>query len=320
MVGDRLMGQLEGDNLMLFLASLLLSKVLLFPLPSTLSKLIAADLSFSTFMTVLVIFLIVLAGIAVAMLAFKVILELWALCGHLSKRWEQIRSEYWRILMTTLVRVILIVYGTWALYCLFQFRDGDSWAAAILAAVTLTIFTALLAIFTIRIFYLASRARRLQGGVDELYEHEPWVKKYGFFYDQFKSRLWWFFVPIIIMSLVRAFLLVFAAGSGLVQAVGILAAEGIFLFLLFWRRPYDGRGANVVNAMIAVTRVLSIICILVFVEELGRQLPLSPWRLMNRDLSNDTNDFGSCVDCCAIDIDRRTGDFNGHWRNCILHA
>ena len=220
-------------------------------------------------MTVLVIFLIVLAGVAVVMLAFKVVLELWALRGHLSKRWERIRSEYWRILITTLVRIILLVYGTWALYCLFQFRDGDSWAAAIIAAVTLAIFTTILAVFTIRIFYLASKAKKLQGSVDELYEHEPWVKKYGFFYDQYKSRLWWFFVPIIIMSLVRAFLLVFAAGSGLVQAFGILAAEGIFLFVLFWRRPYDGRWANVVNAMIAVTRVISIICIVVFVQELG---------------------------------------------------
>jgi hypothetical protein len=94
------------------------------------------------------------------------------------------------------------------------------------------------------------------------------MKKYGFFYDQFKSRLWWFFVPIIIMSLVRAFLIVFG-GSGMVQAIGILAAEGIFLLLLFWRRPYDGRGANVINAMIAVVRVLSIVCILIFVQELG---------------------------------------------------
>jgi len=41
------------------------------------------------------------------------------------------------------------------------------------------------------------------------------------------------------------------------------------LVLLFWRRPYDGRGANVINAMIAVVRVMSIVCILVFVEELG---------------------------------------------------
>ena len=225
-------------------------------------------LTFSTFMTVLLIFLLVLAGVAVVMLLFKLILELWAMCGHLSKRFESIRVEYWRILFTTIVRIILIVYGTWALYCLWQFRAGDSWAASLLAAVTLAVFTGLLAFFTIRIFSLAAKAKKL-GGVDELYEHEPWMKKYGFFYDQFKSPLWWFFVPIIILSLVRAILLVFGSGSQMVQAVGILAAEGIFLIVLFWRRPYDGRGANVVNAMIAIVRVLSIVCILIFVQELG---------------------------------------------------
>jgi Transient receptor potential (TRP) ion channel len=220
-------------------------------------------------MTVLLIFLMILAAVAVAMLAFRLILELWRRCGHLSKRSEQIRSEYWRIIMVTMVRIILIVFGTWALYCFFQFREGDSWAAMLLAAVTLAIFSGIIIFFTIRIFYLASKAQKLQGGVDELYEHQPWMKKYGFFYNQFKSPLWWFFVPIITMSVIRAFFLVFAAKSGLIQAIGILSAEGIFLFVLFWRRPYDGRGANVVNAMIAITRVLSIVCILIFVQELG---------------------------------------------------
>jgi hypothetical protein len=220
-------------------------------------------------MTVLLILLMILAAVAVAMLAFKLILELWGRCGRLSKRSEQIRSEYWRITIVTIVRIILIVFGTWALFCFFQFREGDSWAAMLLAAITLAIFSGIIIFFTIRIFYLASKARKLQAGVDHLYEHEPWMKKYGFFYNQFKSPLWWFFVPIITMSVIRAFFLVFAARSGLIQAIGILSAEGIFLFLLFWRRPYDGRGANVVNAMIAVTRVLSIVCILVFVQELG---------------------------------------------------
>lgn len=224
-------------------------------------------------MTVLLIFLILLAGVAFLMLLFKLILELWAMCGHLSQRFETIRAEYWRILGTTIVRIILIVYGTWALYCLWQFRAGDSWAASLLAGVTLAVFTGILAFFTIRIFYLAWKAKKLEGGVDELYEHEPWMKKYGFFYDQFKSPLWWFFVPIIIMSLVRAVLLVFGSSSPLFQTVGILAAEGIFLMVLFWRRPFDGRGANVVNAMIAVVRVLSIVCILIFVQELGIQSP-----------------------------------------------
>jgi Transient receptor potential (TRP) ion channel len=211
----------------------------------------------------------VIAAIIVAMLLFKVILELWARCGHLSPRFETMRTDYWRVIWTTMVRIILIVYGTWALYCLFQFRDGDSWAAAVIAGITLGLFTGILIFFTVRIFYLASKARKLDGGLDELYEHEPWMRKYGYFYDQFKSRLFWFFVPILILSLVRSVFLVFGAGSGMVQAIGILAAEGIFLFVLFWRRPYDGRGANVVNALIAVVRVLSIVCILIFVQELG---------------------------------------------------
>lgn len=269
-------------------------------------------------MTVLTIFLMVLAGVAIAMLLFKLVLELWARCGHLSKRMDQIRTEYWRILIITLVRIILIVYGTWALYCLFQFREGDSWAASLLAAVTLAIFTVIIIFFTARIFYLAAKARKLQGGVDELYEHEPWMKKYGFFYNQFKSPLWWFFVPIITMSLVRAFLLVFAAGSGLVQAIGILAAEGIFLFVLFWRRPYDGRGANVVNALIGVTRVLSIVCILVFVQELGT--PVLHARLTSRHLTDDANRSRSGVDCCSIDVDSRTRHPHRDWRSRFVHA
>lgn len=223
----------------------------------------------STFMTVLLVFMMVLAVVAVAMLLFKLILELWALCGHLSKRFERIRSDYWLILSTTIVRIILIVYGVWALYCLWQFHSGDSWAASLLAAVTLGIFTAVLAFFTIRIFYLAYKAKKLEGGIDELYEHEPWMRKYGFFYDQFKSNFWWFFLPILLMGFIRACFIVFAGKNGLVQAVGILSAEGVFLVLLFWRRPYDGRMSNVVNAMIGVVRVLSIACILVFVDQLG---------------------------------------------------
>jgi hypothetical protein len=227
-------------------------------------------------MTVLLIFLVVLGAVAVSMLFVKLVLELWSLCGHLGPRAESIRKNYWRILFSTIVRIVLLVYGTWVLYCLYQFRSGDSWAAALLAGLTLGVFTGILIFFTIRIFYLAAKARKLEGGVDELYEHKPWMRKYGFFYDQFKSKMWWFFVPVLVYVLIRAVVIVFGAGNGLIQAIGVLTTEGIFLALLFWRRPYDGTKANVVNAMIAVVRVLSIGCILIFVEELGMSLQMTP--------------------------------------------
>lgn len=266
-------------------------------------------------MTVLLIFMIVLAAVACGMLLVKLVLELWALCTPLSKRFENLRKNYWLILSTTIVRIVLIVYGTWALYCLYQFKTGDSWAAAVLAGVTLAIFTAVLGFFTFRIIYLASKAKK-KGGVEELYEHKPWMRKYGFFYDQFKSKLWWFFVPILIVSLVRAVFLVFGAGNGMVQAIGILALEGLFLILLFWRRPYDGRGANVVNAMIAVTRVLSIVCILVFVEQMG--ITFSEIDLTNRYLTNNSDNYRGRTNRDSINSDHHPCGFNPRQRNCLL--
>lgn len=41
------------------------------------------------------------------------------------------------------------------------------------------------------------------------------------------------------------------------------------LILLIWNRPYVRRSGNILNIVIQVIRVLSVLCILVFVEELG---------------------------------------------------
>jgi len=41
------------------------------------------------------------------------------------------------------------------------------------------------------------------------------------------------------------------------------------LGLLLWSRPFERKSGNVINIFIQVVRVLSVVCILVFVEELG---------------------------------------------------
>lgn len=43
----------------------------------------------------------------------------------------------------------------------------------------------------------------------------------------------------------------------------------LVLALLIWNRPYERKSGNVINIFIQVVRALSVICILVFVEELG---------------------------------------------------
>ena len=223
----------------------------------------------NTFMTVLLIFAVVVAAIVVGILLFKVILEAWALFASFPKSLATFRKEYWRVMFQTITNLILLLYGVWTLYCIFQFTHGDSWAAKLLAGLTLGVFTALLAWYTISIFRVAQRLKKTEGDSSALYENKETWKKYKLFYESYKAGYWWLFVPAIVYMFAKGCVLASADGHGLVQTAGQLIIEALMLALLLWSRPYNRRSGNWINIVIQVVRVLSVCCILVFVEELG---------------------------------------------------
>lgn len=223
----------------------------------------------NTFMTVLLIFAIVIAAIAVGILLLKVILELWALYGNFPKKLRNFRNDYWGLLGRTITNLILVLYGIWVLYCVYQFSSGDSWAAKALAAVTLAIFTAVLVFFVLRIFTLARRYKKADGDAYGLYENKETWRKYSLFYDNYKKDYWWLFVPLIVYMFAKGCILAAGNGHGLVQSAGQLIVEALLLILLLWYRPYVTKSSQWINITIQVVRVLSVVCVLVFVQELG---------------------------------------------------
>ncbi|KAF2819594.1 TRP-domain-containing protein [Ophiobolus disseminans] len=223
----------------------------------------------NAFMTVLLIFAIVLAAITVGILLFKVILETWALFGNFPKRLTSFRKRYWWTLAKTITNLILLLYGVWVLYCVYQFKDGDSWAAKTLAGVTLAAFTAVLAFFTWKIWSIASKFKKLEGNPGALYDNKEVWRKYSIFYENYKKSYWWLFIPAIIFMFARGCVIAGANGHGLAQAAGQLIVEAMLLIVLLWSRPYSLKSGNWINIVIQVVRVLSVVCILVFVEELG---------------------------------------------------
>ncbi|KAL9080989.1 MAG: hypothetical protein Q9157_000399 [Trypethelium eluteriae] len=223
----------------------------------------------NTFMTVLLIFAIVIAGITVGILLFKVILETWALFGSFPKKLQGFRKRYWWLLAKTITNLILLLYGTWTLYCVYQFTNGDSWAAKVLAGVTLAAFTAILAFFTWRIWSLAHKFRRAEGDTSALFDDKETWRKYSLFYENYKRGYWWLFVPAIVYMFARGCVIAGGDGHGLAQSVGQLVIESLMLILLLWSRPYSLKSGNWINIVIQVVRILSVVCILVFVEELG---------------------------------------------------
>lgn len=223
----------------------------------------------NAFMTVLLIFAIVLAAITVGILLFKVILETWALFGSFPKRLTGFRKRYWWTLAKTITNLILLLYGVWVLYCVYQFKNGDSWAAKVLAGVTLGAFTAVLAFFTWKIWHTARKFKKLEGDPSGLYDNKDVWRKYSIFYENYKKSYWWIFIPAIVFMFARGCVIAGADGHGLVQAAGQLIVEALLMIVLLWSRPYSLKSGNWINIVIQVVRVLSVICILVFVQELG---------------------------------------------------
>ena len=238
----------------------------------------------NTFMTVLLIFAIVIAAITVGILLLKVVLEGWALFASFPKRLTSFRKRYWLTLGKTITNLILLLYGVWTLYCIFQFTHGDSWAAKLLAAVTLGIFTAILLGFTIRIIMVVNKFKRLDGDVAALYENKDTWVKYSIFYDNYKQGYWWLFMPAIAYMFAKGCVLAAGDGHGLSQTVGQLIIESLFFILLLWSRPFATTAGNWINIIIQIVRVLSVVCILVFVVSNH----IHTWRLIRIPRTNFT--------------------------------
>jgi hypothetical protein len=133
----------------------------------------------------------------------------------------------------------------------------------------LFLFTAVLAFFAWKIWSTARKLKRLEGDIGGLYEDKSIWVKYSLFYESYRRDYWWIFVPTIIYMFAKGCVLAAADGHGMVQTIAQLVVEGVMLILLLWSRPYERRSGNIINITIQVVRVLSVVCILVFVEEFG---------------------------------------------------
>ena len=182
------------------------------------------------FMTVLLVAAIVIVAIVVGILLVKAILEGWALFGNFPKSMMGFRKHYWMTMARTIVNLVLVLYGVWVLYCIFQFTNGDSWAAQALAGVTLALFTGVLAYFMLMIFKTARELKKTDGDTSGLYDDKATWLKFSIFYDSYKKDTWWLFVPVILYMLAKGIILAGLNGKGMPQAIAQLCLEALSKF------------------------------------------------------------------------------------------
>lgn len=220
--------------------------------------------STNTFMTLLIWFAIIVGICIAGILAVKLILEVWSLKGNRKNKFEGFRKRYHLFLASTLVRLVIIFYGLWVLYCFYQFKIGDSWGALLLAGLVFGITTIVLIGFTIRIIWIAHVASKQKGGLEYLFKHKPWIRKYGLFYDQFKIKYWWCFIPSLMASFGRNAFIALGYGNGMVQIIGQLVIDLLLTMLFIACMPFNTKMGNGINIAIQVVRVISLALLLTF--------------------------------------------------------
>lgn len=89
------------------------------------------------------------------------------------------------------------------------------------------------------------------------------------FYDNYKRGYWWLFMPAIIYMFAKGCVIAAGNGHGLAQTAGQLIVEALMFILVLGTRPFASPAGNWINVMVQTVRVMSVVCILVFVEELG---------------------------------------------------
>lgn len=223
------------------------------------------------FITALLIVTIVIGSVVTGILLVKVILEAWSLYGKFPESLTGFRKHYWRSIARTITTLILLLYGIWVLYCVFQFTLSDSWAAKVLAGLSLGIFTGVLIFFGYKIWSTAHRLKSQHGDASRLYEDKQNWLKYSMFYEAYKKSYWWLFIPVILYTFVKGCLVAAGDGHGMAQTVISFIVELAMLALLVFTRPFERRSSNIINIFIAIVRVLSVICVFVFVEEFNVQ-------------------------------------------------
>ncbi|KAI1332686.1 hypothetical protein F5Y16DRAFT_356238 [Xylariaceae sp. FL0255] len=221
------------------------------------TNLFLTGLFFYCFFVVLTI-----AGVA----AFKFYCEFAA-----KKRWMkpdsflEFRNGWLTILKGILFRLTLIGYPQISILCLWEFTQNDSPAEIVLAIFFLIGMTVTLGWAAIKVVRIARRSVAMHRNPAYILFSDPQaLNKWGFLYIQFRASAYYFVIPVLAYTLVKAFFLGLAQKSGTAQAVGFLIVEAAALICVSVLRPWMDKSTNSFNIAIHAVNFVNAIFILIF--------------------------------------------------------
>ncbi|KAI1336061.1 calcium-related spray protein [Xylariaceae sp. FL0016] len=220
------------------------------------------------FLTGIVFFYIFFLLTTLCVLAFKGFCELAA-----KNKWIKgdtfldFRNGWKTVLKGILFRITLIGHPPITILCLWEFTQNDSPAEMVLAVFFLIGVNAALGFAAYKVIRIAHRSVSLHRNPAYILFSDPQtLNKWGFLYIQFRASAYYFIIPVLIYTIIKAFFISFAQSSGIVQAIGLLIVEAGALIGAVVLRPWMDKKTNSFNIAICVVNFINAIFLLIFTD------------------------------------------------------
>ncbi|KAH7148561.1 hypothetical protein EDB81DRAFT_466937 [Dactylonectria macrodidyma] len=223
------------------------------------------------FMTGLTFFCVVVAITILAILAFKGICELLVKQKMMSSdKFLEFRNGWLTVLKGILFRLTLIGFPQMAILCLWEFTQVDSAAEVVLAVFFFFGMAATLGWGAFKVIRIARRSVAMHRNPAYILFSDPQaLNKWGFLYVQFRASAYYFIVPVLCYTLVKACFVAFSQAASVAQAIGFIIIEAAALIGASVLRPWMDKSTNSFNIAICVINFLNAIFLLVFSNVFG---------------------------------------------------
>ncbi|EGU87028.1 hypothetical protein FOPG_02872 [Fusarium oxysporum f. sp. conglutinans race 2 54008] len=223
------------------------------------------------FMTGLTFFCIFVVITCLAIAAFKGVCELCVRQKWMAPdKFLEFRNGWMTVLKGILFRLTLIGFPQMVILCLWEFTQQDSPAEVVLAVFFLLGMAFTLAWGASKVIRIARRSVAMHRNPAYILFSDPQaLNKWGFLYVQFRASAYYFIVPVLVYTVVKAMFVALAQKNDVAQAVGFIIIEVGFLIAASVLRPWMDKPTNSFNIAIAAINFINAIFLLIFSNVFG---------------------------------------------------
>ncbi|KAI9748954.1 MAG: hypothetical protein M4579_007063 [Chaenotheca gracillima] len=218
------------------------------------------------FLTGLVFFIIFVVFVSICVAIFKGICELCVKAGYFkSDKFQDFRNGWLIVLKGILFRMTLIGYPQICILCLWELPQHDSPAEVVLALFFFIAMNGVLGWAAFKVTRIAKRSVSMhKNPAYILYSDPSALNKWGFLYVQFRATAYYFILPVLLYTLIKAIFIAFCQNAGTVQAIALVLIEAGALVGMSILRPWMDKKTNIFNISIGAINFLNAIFLLVF--------------------------------------------------------